>query len=206
MRAAGMQQWRVEASRAVSLLKAVLPGKLRELPDPSLAGSLAAWEQLWVRCPGQWAGLIRLFFQRSATRTTEVQAILVARGFVVGAEVEVEQDLMCMDCGACFSTMQRMRSHRIHRHGVRRPVRQFCITQVCPVCGDDHHTRLRALRHLERAAACRAAWQGGLIPAHSDEAVAAADAADVCTRRAAATLGIHELSGPPVVRFGVLPA
>ena len=141
---------------------------------------------------------------RSETHPAEAEAapkrVGLSEGPVVVAELEPEPDIMCMECGVTFVTARQYRTHRIQKHGFWRDVRFYCTDGICPVCGDDHHCRLRVMRHLERAIGCREAMLAGAIPRLSDEEVAAADAVDREVRKVALRQSRHECCGPPVRR------
>ena len=88
---------------------------------------------------------------------------------------------VCTVCDKQFATHRGLQCHGTHAHSRQRPAARFVVTSVCPGCGNDYRTRLRAMEHVERVSArCRAAvLEGGLgLVPHEPAVVAAADAAD----------------------------
>ena len=90
--------------------------------------------------------------------------------------------------------------HGTHAHARQRPSAKFVVSSVCPGCGNDYRSRVRAMEHVEQGSVrCRfAVLEGGsgMLP-HGLEVVAAADAADRILRHQASKAGISELAGPP---------
>ncbi len=114
----------------------------------------------------------------------------------------------CEACGQVFRTKKGLMNHGTHVHGRKRPATQFVATSVCPGCGNDFRTRLRALAHVEQGSeACRVAvLESGLAPLPPD-VVEAADAADRAWRHQARIEGRRELAGPPaIIRRGRAPS
>jgi hypothetical protein len=123
-----------------------------------------------------------------------------------GAVEPAEVNFACTVCDKQFASRRGLMCHGTHAHKRQRPAACFVVTSICPGCGNDYRTRLRALEHVERGSAvCRQAVPGGglgLVPA-DPAVVAAADAADRNGRHQARPRGVSELAGPPaLVRRG----
>ena len=117
----------------------------------------------------------------------------------------VEPAVVSFACAVCdkqFASRRGLMCHGTHAHKRQRPAARFVVTSICPGCGNDYRTRLRALEHVERGSAlCRQAVIGGglgLVPA-DPVVVAAADDADRIWRRQARAEGRSELAGPPAL-------
>ena len=68
----------------MGLMHVVLRGRLRELPNPTVAP--AAWEAFWRRHPGAWAGLIAKFIEQAAADPAAFLAAAGAGPDAAGAE------------------------------------------------------------------------------------------------------------------------
>jgi len=213
--------WRRALIRDLGLMRVVLRGKLRELPEPAAAP--AAWEAFWRQYPGAWAALIRKFMKTAAADPAAFLAALeglhqageaAGSGEVEGEEVvppaaadvpmppaaAEEPAPQCEECGKVFASLRALKCHGTHAHGRKRPAAAFVVSAICPACGNDYRTRLRALEHVERGSArCRlAVLEGGMVP-HSPEVIAAADAVDREVRRHARAQGVSVYAGPPAI-------
>jgi hypothetical protein len=113
----------------------------------------------------------------------------------------------CTECDKSFATRRGLMCHGTHAHARQRPAARFVVSSVCPGCGNDYRTRVRALEHVERGSVrCRAAVLDGglgLLP-HDPEVVAAADSADRILRRQARAAGRSELAGPPALLLRIV--
>ena len=123
-----------------------------------------------------------------------------ASGAGPAGSIPAELSFVCTVCSKRFATSRGLKCHGTHAHSRQRPASCFVVSSVCPGCGNDYRTRLRALEHVERGSArCRVAVLGGglgLVP-HDLAVVAAADAADRVWRHQARISGVSELAGPP---------
>ena len=123
-----------------------------------------------------------------------------AAGAGLAGGIPAEVSFECTACSKRFATSRGLKCHGTHAHSRQRPASCFVVRSVCPGCGNDYRTRLRALEHVERGSArCRVAVLGGglgLVP-HDPAVVAAADAADRAWRHQARKSGVSELAGPP---------
>ena len=62
-------EWREELIQATELVAEVMKDKLASLPRPR--ESPHTWEESWVKWPGQWAALLRIFLARAAVDVAE---------------------------------------------------------------------------------------------------------------------------------------
>ena len=116
------------------------------------------------------------------------------------AAVAAELAFACTVCDKQFTSKRGLLCHGTHAHARQRPSARFVVTFVCPGCGNDYRTRLRAMGVCSVQGCCvgLAVVEGGmgLVP-HDPAVVAAADDADRMLRHQARKAGRSELAGPP---------
>jgi hypothetical protein len=205
----GGSEWREAIMASLAALKALLPGKLAELPSPHL--DPCAWEASWTAAPGMWHQIFAAAERLAAKRPAAALRLLFAiPGFVptgLGMDELEKDEFLCGICAATFGTPGGVATHRLKAHPASAPepqmLRDSVLGGTCPVCSQDFRHRLRVLHHLRarRGAIglCRAeVLTGRFLGLHSVEEVAAADEADRLHRRACRRAGIHILAGPGV--------
>jgi len=190
--------WRLEVARSAAAMQQLLSPKLDALPDPLRSGGMVEWERLWSGHRGAWKQLIRRFLKVASEQPARFSVCADALWGSCEAH-ESDGEYLCVECGLCFPTTRSLAGHRIHKHQARAVVRLFCTGSTCPACGAEHHSRLRALKHMQRAGPCRQAWESGMIPQCDPAAVEAADLADRHRRRTARAHGTLVSEGPPFV-------
>ena len=211
LRAPGSEAWRGDALKDLGVLKAMLPGKLEEFPQPTVEPAM--WEQFWTKWPAQWKQLIKQFLAKVAAdeaaflRACAAQGIRPMAGQMPGeiAEEDLADDgWMCGDCGQLFATHSRLAAHRGRLHGHRDPLRLKVACSQCPFCDVDFITRLRLRRHLSwGAAACvRRVPELMELPASMVEE---ADAKERHEANEAKRNGLDKTAGPPIRRAAAAP-
>jgi hypothetical protein len=211
LQGSGAEAWRRELRAAVAALRSMLAPLLDGMPEPVGDAALGQWERLWSRHAGPW----HLYMQRfakavlAAPRQYERLAARV-RGRHPGAggagfDADENGEWLCVDCGREFAARASLQMHQQVVHGRRCAARHVVATPECPACGRWWHSRVRALRHVTHARACRALLEAGALPRLSAEVVDAADAGDRAWRRTCRASGVCSRSGPPPLAAPPLP-
>ena len=113
---------------------------------------------------------------------------------------ESESDHECGDCSKSFATVAALRSHQSIVHKYRHGLRRFVATSLCPVCGNDYRSRLRALAHVQRGSQrCRDVLLSGAISPGTEAQLEWADREEQEWRRMCRATGVSLLSGPPMI-------
>ena len=167
---------------------------------PAAPRAVAALAAAFAPGQGGMPGIVNAAAEDAARHVLPAVAAEAAAGQLPPAVgIAVVPEFVCAECGKHFASNRGLQCHGTHAHGRQRPSARFVVTAVCPGCGNDYRTRLRAMEHVERGSArCRAAvLEGGLgLVPHEPVVVAAADAADRTWRHQARKAGVSELAGP----------
>ena len=168
---------------SLAALKALLPGKLADLPSPHV--DPCAWEASWTALPGMWHQIFAAAERLAAKRPAAALRLLFAiPGFVptgLGMDELEKDEFLCGICAATFGTPGGVATHRLKAHPASAPepqmLRDSVLGGTCPVCSQDFRHRLRVLHHLRarRGAVglCRAeVLTGRFLGLHSAEEVA----------------------------------
>ena len=139
---------------SLAALKALLPGKLADLPSPH--ADPCAWEASWTALPGMWHQIFAAAERLAAKRPAAALRLLFAiPGFVptgLGMDELEKDEFLCGICAATFGTPGGVATHRLKAHPASAPepqmLRDSVLGGTCPVCSQDFRHRLRVLHHL----------------------------------------------------------
>lgn len=202
----GGEEWRFALTLSMAAMQRLMAPKLDDLPHPAVEP--AVWEAAWRAAPAAWLAVVKGATLRAGKDPAHAAAVLA-----LFPELEAHKadntdseadEFLCGQCNQVFATVAGVTVHRLKAHpelpNLPRLVRQSVLGTVCPACGTEFHQRLRVLHHLRKRgctdSACRARVLAGEFLGHSEELLAAADAADAEHRRCCRRAGRHVLAGP----------
>ena len=194
----GGAAWRSDLCAAAATMQVVLGPLLSGLPVPADDATLAVWIRFTVQYPGAWSRYIARYRAAAVAQPGRCAAAIAAvRGQPAGAAAEEDGEWLCATCGRTFPQRQALLAHQARVHGRRAEVRFFVSGSVCPVCSFDQHSRVRCMRHLQRAPACRLVYEAGQLPRFTEAVVFELDLADRSYRAQMRRTGCSVFAGPP---------
>jgi len=137
----GAKGWHEAVMDSLELLRIKHP-KLHNMPSPRSDGGVEQWANLALQYPNQWKLIISKAFWTDdswAKQIADPEEVMIA-------------DLQtCYPCNHCdFRTWRKaaLATHLRAKHGILPPQNYVVEGSVCPACGGEFGTRLRALQHL----------------------------------------------------------
>ena len=182
-------------------LQAFHKPKLDELPDP--CADARPWMFIILEFPGEWKQIVSAFryYESTLVPAQRSPSVFLDNGDVQNNACPSHW-LPCSLCPAgstrAFCNKRALVSHQVLAHGLRKESRLYIESGVCPACGHDYVTRLRAIEHASRSDVCSAALP--FYPRLSNEKVEELDAADALQLKAARRQGharpLASVAGP----------
>ncbi len=169
----------------------------------------AAWERFWSEWPLPWQTLLQAARRAVLADPKAAAADMLACPLLAPCAVEEEtedsdpEEHKCMLCGFVSSSAAGVNCHMAKAHPGRSGsdsahMKKFVGSSVCPCCGVDFRTRLRAVQHLRHRGdsnnGCRDVSLGGKAPMLGDEVVAELALGDRRHPHACLRAGIHVLA------------
>ena len=196
----GAAAWRQQLCLSLAILRRFRVPALDMLPEPTDDFALATWTEYMREAPGKWRGHLQQLRAAVVADPALYEHLDKQLRGASADECAESAEWACYECGHIARSHRCLRLHAVRVHGLRREVRKFCVTAICPTCGTDWHSRLRCLHHMQRAACCKVPWESGLVAECDPQLVLEADAADRQLRRDLRKQGRCELAGPPPIR------
>jgi hypothetical protein len=175
------------------------------VPDPGFG--LAPWAAVWAHV-AEWTALVKLALHRAALESERsIEALSSVEAFrkllASGVPVADPDEYLCAECRRWFSSLAGLGQHVRMAHQASAAclkTRSILAGSVCPDCGTDFRSRIRAVRHLVHGARrCVVLCQSGSMAPLPIAVVEEADAVDRLARARRRSAGYRDHAGPPVV-------
>ena len=125
--------------------------------------------------PDQWLALAKHNGNRWKNAVNDLAMEKRTPPPALDERVELSEQGVCLDCGACFASWKALQSHRTRKRGFRHHLRGNIDGTVCACCFHQFGMRDRLLYHLKGARFCRSFYENHM-PDLPEDQIATIDA------------------------------